>query len=113
MMKTTEEGKRKVERAEKRKADQTRGCVDRVDGDMQAASGTTHEGRRDQMNEDCDVGESSARVLSSCIAGVDVVEVYSVERVSAACKQHGLTGGTCFDLKSGKSFSFVMSLYLW
>ena len=45
--------------------------------------------------------DTDRRILASVILGVDVVEVYSPERVNRLAKKFGLTPGASMDLTNG------------
>ena len=43
-------------------------------------------------------------MLSACLRGVDITEMYSPERINQVCHELGLNKGTSFDLRSGWDF---------
>ena len=50
------------------------------------------------------MSEVSQNMLSACLRGVDITEMYSPERINQVCHEFGLNKGTSFDLRSGWDF---------
>ena len=50
------------------------------------------------------MSEVSKNILSACLRGVDITEMYSPERINQVCHEFGLNKGTSFDLRSGWDF---------
>ena len=50
------------------------------------------------------VDRQSVECLNKQMLGVDVMEVFSPERVGKLCKEHGLDQGLAMDVKSGYDF---------
>ncbi len=50
------------------------------------------------------MNEINRKILSACLRGVDVTEVFSPERVNQVCHEYGLIAGTSFYIRSGWNF---------
>ena len=104
IIENTEEGKSRVETAKAKKEKHS-------------------EGKDKTTNDGCDVGEGekvppegerssgssgmsgvSQTIMSACLRGVDITEMYSPERINQVCHEFGLNKGTPFDLRSGWDF---------
>ena len=50
------------------------------------------------------MSNGARKILSACIRGVDVMELYSPERINKVCHEFGLRKGSSLDLRTGWNF---------
>ena len=59
-------------------------------------------GQEGRGNEE--MSNDTRKILSACIRGVDVTELYSPERINKVCHEFGLRKGSSLDLRTGWNF---------
>ena len=59
-------------------------------------------GQEGRGNEE--MSDDTRKILSACIRGVDVTELYSPERINKVCHEFGLRKGSSLDLRTGWNF---------
>ena len=69
--------------------------------EVQAVANDNHNDDDNDGDNEGGMDETSLEILSACLRGVDVTDVFSPERINQVCHEYRLTVGTSVDMRNG------------